>query len=475
MQLRDSIRHHFVAARRVAVAVLATVAVAGCSATESLLEVSDPDIINPGDVQTSQAANALRLGALARLNTATTGGGASGNGGESSFLLGGMLADEYRSSDTFGQRNETDRRAVQVTNGNVSDAFRTLHRARLSADQAIAALRKFEAPAWQIAQMYLVQAFVENQMAQDFCGHLPFSTVIDGKENLGNPLTTQATLERALAHADSGLRELPATSADTATQTLIHALSVLKGRILVNLDRPADAATAVASVPVGFRYFLEHSANTNTNAIWSLGNSNGRWYVSQGEGTNGLNFATAADPRLVVCRLVGTAKQGCGTDTPVSAPFDNTTPVVDGVRLHIQQKWPGRYDRVAILTGVEAGLIRAEAQLDAGQSGTALATLNDLRANGGVAGLAALTDAGTPAARVDQLFRERAFWLFGTGQRLGDMRRLIRQYGRTQDQVFPVGAYWKGGNYGTDVTLPVPQAEENNTNFVRASCVTSAA
>ena len=44
--------------------------------------------------------------------------------------------------------------------------------------------------------------------------------------------------------------------------------------------------------------------------------------------------------------------------------------------------------------------------------------------------LAALADPGTPAAREDLMFRERAFWLFGTGHRLGDMRRMIRQYGR---------------------------------------------
>jgi hypothetical protein len=44
------------------------------------------------------------------------------------------------------------------------------------------------------------------------------------------------------------------------------------------------------------------------------------------------------------------------------------------------------------------------------------------------------------------------------------MRRLIRQYNRPAGSVFPTGAWHKGGNYGTDVNLPVPQAEENNPN-----------
>jgi hypothetical protein len=76
-----------------------------------------------------------------------------------------------------------------------------------------------------------------------------------------------------------------------------------------------------------------------------------------------------------------------------------------------------------------------------------------------------LVDPGTPAARLTLQFREKAFWTFGRGERLGDLRRLIRQYGRAQDQVFPVGTFHKGGTYGTDVNLPVPQAEQNNSQF----------
>ena len=72
---------------------------------------------------------------------------------------------------------------------------------------------------------------------------------------------------------------------------------------------------------------------------------------------------------------------------------------------------------------------------------------------------------GSAAGREDLHFRERAFWLYSTGHRLGDLRRLIRQYGRGAETVFPTGAYFKGGLYGTDVNLPIPQEEENNANF----------
>ena len=68
-------------------------------------------------------------------------------------------------------------------------------------------------------------------------------------------------------------------------------------------------------------------------------------------------------------------------------------------------------------------------------------------------------------SRLALQFREKGFWTFGRGERLGDFRRLIRQYQMTQDQVFPTGVFPKGGVYGTDVNLQVPQAEQNNTLF----------
>jgi len=51
------------------------------------------------------------------------------------------------------------------------------------------------------------------------------------------------------------------------------------------------------------------------------------------------------------------------------------------------------------------------------------------------------------------------------GQRLPDLRRLVRQYGRTDDKVFPTGTYFKGGNYGTDENFPVPSSEQVNPLF----------
>jgi hypothetical protein len=72
----------------------------------------------------------------------------------------------------------------------------------------------------------------------------------------------------------------------------------------------------------------------------------------------------------------------------------------------------------------------------------------------------------TKDAAVDLLFREKAFWQFGRGVRMDDLRRLVRQYGRAQDAVFPSGKFVKTGNYGSQVSFPVPDDEKTNPNFV---------
>ena len=435
------------ARRTVAVVALAILPAAACKSTDEILAVTDPDIINPGDVSSAAGANAVRLGALARFTVATT-------GGESLFLLGGLFSDEWNNGDSFIYRQEIDQRIMSAENSFLTDANRSLHRARLSGEQAVLLLKEFNpgGPAAEVAEMYLVQAFVENLAAEHYCNGIIFSTVVDGAEVYGMPITVSETLERALAHADSGLALITGTTA--ADVRVRNALRVTRGRILLNLNRHADAAAAVAGVPTNFTYQTFHAQTTHDNQIWAFNNSARRYSVSTGEGTNGLNFATANDPRIPICQGGDATCRSIGVTSTVRD--DLTTP------LYIQRIWATRDASVTIIGGIEARLIEAEAQLKAGQAAAALATLNAARTT--VTGLAPLTDAGTDAARVDQVFRERAFWLFSTGHRTGDLRRLVRQYGRAAASVFPTGAWHKGGNYGADVTMPLPQAEQNNPN-----------
>ena len=438
-------------AARFASLIAVALTVAACE-PEEFLTVEDPDIVNPSDVTSAAGANAVRLGAIARFNSATT-------GDESLLLLGGLFADEWNNGDSFIARQEIDQRVITPQNNFLTSANRVLHRTRLAAEQAVALLEEFspDSPAWHRAEMYLVQAYVENLIAENYCNGVVFSTVVDGVENFGTPITTTQTFERALEHADAGLALITGTSANDVH--VRNALQVIRGRILVNLDRHAEAATAVAGVPTSFSYETLHALTTTRNTIWNFNNLARRYSVSTGEGTNGLDFATANDPRLPVCQGGDPACRAIGVTQ--TSRDDLTRP------YYVQMLWVEEEASVTIISGIEARMIEAEAQLKAGDATGALGTLNAARAT--VAGLAPLSDAGSDAARLDQLFRERAFWMFSTGHRVGDLRRLIRQYGRSASSTFPTGIWHKGGNYGGDVTLPIPLDEENNPNVAGGS------
>jgi hypothetical protein len=428
----------------------------GCESPTEALEVQDPDIINPSDIQSAAGANGLRLGALARLNGATSGGNTDMEG---LFMLSGLFADEWNNGDSFIARQEVDQRVITLPNTFLTALNRQLHRARLAAQQAIDLLRQYNpnAPAWQFAEMYFLQAYVENVMGEHYCNGIVFSSLVNGVEQYGTPITTQATFERALQHADSGLALITANTADD--QRVRNALLVTRARILTNLNRVAEVGTTLAGVATTFRYDMLHSATTTLNRIWDFNNSARRYSVSAGEGTVnvGINYAGANDPRVPVCRGGDATCRTIGVTQAIRD--DQSQP------LFVQRLWPARDNPVTIVGGIEARMIEAEAALRAQNYTLFVQKLNQARTEGGVAGLpATLTDPGTDAARVDLLFRERAFWLFGRGHRVGDLRRLIRQYNRLANTVFPTGDWHKGGQYGGDVNFPIPDAERNNPN-----------
>jgi starch-binding outer membrane protein, SusD/RagB family len=414
---------------------------------DNILSVEDPDIINPSDVQSAAGAEAVRLGALSRFNGATS-------GDESLFFLGGLFSDEWINGDSFIYRQEVDQRVTTTANTFVLAANRQLHRVRLSGEQAVELLRKYNptAPGWHVGEMFLLQAYTINLLAEHFCDGLILSTVVDGREQYGEPMTTQAAYERALELANEGLA---AVTGSTANDVRVrHALALTKGRILVNLNRHAEAATAVSAIPTNYQYLNYQSQTTWSNAFWTWNLNSRRYSVSDGEGTNGLNFASAGDPRVPVCAGGDAACRAIGVTNTVRD--DLTGPFM------VLMLWTGREGSIPIMQGVDARMIEAEALLKAGNAGGALTILNNARAT---KGMAPLSDAGTAEARLTQLFRERAFWQYGRGYRTGDLRRLIRQYGRPITAVFPTGPWHKGGNYGPDVDMPIPQAEQNNPNL----------
>ncbi len=319
----------------------------------------------------------------------------------------------------------------------------------------------------KVGEAYALVGYAELLLAESYCAGTPLDALVPGGGiEYGTPLTTDSLFGEAEAHFDSALAQAHGDA------TIAALASAGMGRVLLDRGQFAAAAAAVHAVPTSFVYNAEtpptYSQAVPQANIYAMGAQFGfeRFFdVADGEGANGLPFISAHDPRLLL-------------DTTSYQTTDGTAP------WRLPMKFEANLAVVPLATGIEARLIEAEVALQTGNAGVWLADLNALR-NGGctvsgadttcslgsgqvpsqTSGLPSLADPGTDSGRVTLMFRERAFWLFGTGARLGDLRRLIRQYGRDAESVFPTGPYANGHNsslptplpnYGTDVSLTIP-------------------
>jgi hypothetical protein len=412
---------------RGAAAALICLALIGCG---DILEVDDPDVLKPDQLADSAAIPTRVAGAVFDFAMAF-----NGNFNNGLVPAQGLFTDEYIHSETFPDRLEIDRRAIDRTDNQMAGfAFDGLHVARVSARAAAALIEEHEPDNENLSTMYTLAGFTEVFLGETFCSGVPVSSLEGSKIVFGEPRTTAQIFEAALGEFALAI------AADANNNTT----RVGRGRALLNLERYAEAASAVAAVPTSFVALVRHSATTPAqfNGLWAL-NDNGRLSVADREGTNGLTFRSSNDPRVPWEDTGGTG-------------FDEETP------LYLQLLSAAKDSPVVLASGIEARLIEAEAALQAGSRATFFSRHNALRSS---IGLGLLLDTGqSTAALVDLHFRERAFWLYSTAHRLGDLRRLVRQYGRAPNSVFPTGMHHKGTAYGNDVNFPIPVQEDNNPN-----------
>jgi hypothetical protein len=449
-------------------AAFSLVPLAGCN---DPLHVTDPDIVTPGQLTDPSKLPTLRAGAIGDFDLAYTGDGADGSGGvEGAIMYGGLLADEWINSETFPTRIEVDARTIHITNADLDTWFRTLSRSRRSAENAAGRYAALATSDPGYPEMLSLAGYTYLFFAENFCNGVPISQATpSGALVYGAPQTNAQLLDTAIARFDSAL------AVSGAGSDMAYLASVGKGRALDDLGSFAAAKTAVSGVPTSFAYFLEHSENTDreNNGVFRANIPDQRYSAADKEGTNGFPFRSTADPRTPIVL------------DPAGTGFDGTTPLYDNLR------YGSRAASITLATGVEARLIEAEAALQAGDTangGGFYAALNDPRANAGsrsyfdattapgapaIGVLSNLTTASATAAggAVKLLFNERARWLWLTAHRLSDLRRLIRQYGRPTESVFPTGPYFKVQFpvYGTDVNFPIPIDEQNNPNFTQCT------
>lgn len=383
----------------------------------------------------------------------------------------GLITDEFtlanRNLNPLSQRVLFDTRSLTENDRDLT--YERLHKLRGQARLARAVLAAY-APDVSSAvrgQLYAFEAYADVLLADLFCSGIPLSTVdFGGDFTYAPPSTSAQVYAQAVALFDSAL----ALVSDTAgLQTLA---TVGKGRALLALGRYDEAAAAVANVTDTAAYRIRIGFTTVGIRVRSVFFD---LTVSDREGANGAPFISSKDPRTK-SDTVRLSDPGGGVGQLVRFPN----------KYQIDSTW------LIVAGGIEARLIEAERELHNGQTGPWLSMLNALRTDGsysgiettpdggadtvwnagsgGIARLGPLQDPGAEASRIDLMFSERAMWLFATVHRQGDLRRLVRVYGRAQNQVYPTGEYGNtpiggGTRYSNDITVPIPASERRNPNF----------
>jgi hypothetical protein len=298
--------------------------------------------------------------------------------------------------------------------------------------------------------VYALKGYVYVLLSELYCSGVPFSSLQGANQTLvySAGLTQTEMLNTAVTLFDS------ADAYATDSVRIQGLVAVGRGRAYLDLGDFANAKSSVSAVQTSFHYDLTYGTSNWYNYFGDATSGNGfgvLFFIADFEGQHGLGYMSSGDARVAPDMIQG---------FPIPAKYSS----------------PGA--PVILANGVEARLIEAEAALHDHDYTTWANTLNTLRASGGTTAMPALTaDSTTGAAndsvRVDVMFRERAFWMLGTGHRAGDMRRLIRQYQRHAADVYPTGVQaqlYQPVLYIPLPNLPIPQTELDN-NPLAKGCI----
>lgn len=312
---------------------------------------------------------------------------------------------------------------------------------------------------YAISASYAFEAYSIMLLAENLCSGVPLSDVpYGGPVTYGKGVPTDSLYKIAVAKFDSALA-IEHDSMRFKTLAMIG-----KGRALLSLGDYKKAAEAVQEVKQSDVFDLRYTeaptpgavVATPQNAFWTMTGTGGAirnvqlgHEITNAEGLNGLQWfmnPLSPDPRL-----------------PLTVANPQVMPIVR------QAKFPNGNITLKIAGWIEAKMIEAEYLLSIDDPNW-IEPINLARRT---VNLPDTVSSDTAAVNVNLLFRERAFWQYGHGTRLADMRRLVRQYGREVNKVFPVGTYTRSNSvysYG-DAVVFVPDIEEFDKNFNYSGCI----
>ena len=448
---------------RGAILAAAALLLSACS-VDKVLEVPDPDVSHPTDITGVAGLPTLLAAAIGDFQVAFAG---TGSGQDEGLVnMTGLFTDEFSFTETFPTRVEVDRRNIDVNNSTMSNIYFEVQRARQSTFRAESAYAVLAPTDKSYSEALSLEGYSWLLIAEAYCSGVGISKFdANSKIVSGAPLTTSQMLDSAL---DRFTRALAVSKANNdsylADLARVGTARALLFKSTANLAAAADTVKAVKPTFV-YRIFSSSNTTRQNNGVFELMWNEGRWTQADREGGVGLPFRNG-------CVSGQTAADGCDPRTP----YDTLGLGFDQQRVVYGTLKASDRDAPTVLADwTEAQLIIAESQLAtnyAGANGT-LAILNSLRAG---VGLAPLAPAPDQQSQTLQLFSERAFWLYATAHRVGDLRRLIRPapagYGIATNTVWPNGSYKGrgGGAYGPDVNFPIP-LDETNANTQVNGCL----
>ncbi len=188
-----------------------------------------------------------------------------GNGNqETIWQFTGLFTDEYRSSDTFSQRNDADQRVTQTQDAVLSPLYVTLQQTRGFAHNALLALQQFEPTTSEHApgrDVLRDRVRARSSSAEDFCNGIPLelhgrrhSAVHRSDDRLGRVRRSRRRKPTAASRC--------ATGTDAATAQVKNALSITKGtraaRPGTDRGRRRDGGLGSGEFPVRRELFADH-------------------------------------------------------------------------------------------------------------------------------------------------------------------------------------------------------------------------
>lgn len=442
------------------IALLLVVGLTAGAAGACELDVSDPDVVTPTQLEGPGAVQPQINGVVGDFQESY----------DDVIRYVALFTDEMILGGTFPTRIDVDERNILPSNVTLTtDLYEPLHVSRASADDAV---ENFQAAlddeAFSEVTGLLEEGIALGQLYGGYTrivfGEVYCQSIFGGPDGESAPLDSDARMEEAL----TVLQDAESSAEQAGLGDVANAARVGQARALVWLGRFAEAANVAADVPTDFVYFSRYSENDpieqgNQLHIFSWGalGFSVRWTV--GDGTAGGRHNERWP------HYVEWAAQGL-LDT---IPSEEFAPAELGVEGTLQLLYDRPASDVVLASGWEARMIEAEAMLRNGSAEAAEDLVNDLLTtpsanpmldvNPGLplGAFETVDFTGDLSNDLPQLARARISGLWLSGTRQGTLRRFSQDDGI---DLYPQGTQ------GDDESFPVVEQEIENNPNVSSGC-----